>query len=115
MKRIFIFIAFAAIFAACEPCQKGNTVVKKTVTHQKTSTSDEKSYDVYSLNVHANNVYFSNRFAVVEIDSCEYLVSLGNGYQGFMAHKGNCKYCAKRREEEIRKVLREEGVSNKLW
>ena len=34
-------------------------------------------------------------FDVIEIDSCEYII--GNaGYKGYMAHKGNCKYCAKR-------------------
>lgn len=34
-------------------------------------------------------------FEVIEIDSCEYLI----GYcfnRGYMAHKGNCKYCIKR-------------------
>lgn len=104
MKKsfIFIFIMLAAVLVACEP-------------YQKTSTSDEKSYDVYSLNVHTNNVYFNDRFAVVEIDSCEYIISLSTGYRGFMAHKGNCKHCAKKRMEEMRKVLRDEGVSNKLW
>ena len=37
-------------------------------------------------------------FDVIEIDSCEYIV--GNaGYKGYLAHKGNCKYCAKRNEQ----------------
>lgn len=37
-------------------------------------------------------------YRVIEIDNCEYIIidkSAGyNGY-GFMAHKGNCKYCAR--------------------
>jgi len=115
MKKFFIFIALAAVFAACEPSQRDNTVVKKVETHKETKHSAAKSYDVYSVSARAGRVYFEERFAVIEIDSCEYVVSLGSGYRGYMAHKGNCKHCAKKRKEEIRKVLREEGVSNKLW
>jgi hypothetical protein len=35
-------------------------------------------------------------FHVIEVDSCEYLIC-HEGYQGYMAHKGNCKYCEQRR------------------
>ncbi len=31
-------------------------------------------------------------YDVVVIDSCEYLVRQ-SGYSGYMAHKGNCKFC----------------------
>lgn len=31
------------------------------------------------------------------IDSCEYLVRQ-DGYAGYMAHKGNCKFCEERRK-----------------
>jgi outer membrane biogenesis lipoprotein LolB len=37
-------------------------------------------------------------FDVIEVDSCEYLVTT-RGYQGYMAHKGNCKYCEQRRKK----------------
>jgi hypothetical protein len=37
-------------------------------------------------------------FDVIEVDSCEYLVST-RGYHGYMAHKGNCKYCEQRRKK----------------
>lgn len=33
------------------------------------------------------------------IDSCEYLVR-HEGYAGYMAHKGNCKFCEERRKKE---------------
>ena len=36
-------------------------------------------------------------FDVIEVDSCEYIIG-NSGYKGYMAHKGNCKYCAKRNE-----------------
>lgn len=32
------------------------------------------------------------------IDSCEYLVR-HEGYSGYMAHKGNCKFCEERRKK----------------
>ena len=35
-------------------------------------------------------------------DSCEYIIGV-HGYKGFLAHKGNCKYCKERREKEIKK------------
>ena len=36
-------------------------------------------------------------FDVIVIDSCEYVIG-GAGYKGYMAHKGNCKYCEQRRK-----------------
>jgi len=41
-------------------------------------------------------------FATIEYDSCEYLLRM-DGYQGFLAHKGNCKYC----QERIKKMIKE--------
>lgn len=46
-----------------------------------------------------------NEFGVRTIDSCEYIV---DGY--WMAHKGNCKFCAERRKkelEDLRKAMEE--------
>lgn len=34
-------------------------------------------------------------FDVIEVDSCEYIIGCA-GYYGYMAHKGNCKYCEQR-------------------
>lgn len=39
-------------------------------------------------------------YAVIVIDSCEYIIkSSSDSYRGFgyMAHKGNCKFCKERR------------------
>ena len=39
-------------------------------------------------------------YAVIVIDSCEYIIKSSSApYQGFgyMAHKGNCKFCKERR------------------
>lgn len=36
-------------------------------------------------------------FDIIEVDSCEYIIGCA-GYHGYMAHKGNCKYCEQRRK-----------------
>lgn len=38
-----------------------------------------------------------NGYNVEVIDSCEYLVR-HEGYAGYMAHKGNCRFCEERRK-----------------
>lgn len=40
----------------------------------------------------------SDDFAVIEYDSCEYIIR-DVPYKGFLAHKGNCKYCEKRNKK----------------
>lgn len=39
-------------------------------------------------------------YDVVVIDSCEYLVRQ-SGYSGYMAHKGNCRFCAARTRQSF--------------
>lgn len=49
-----------------------------------------------------------NGFNIVVIDSCEYLKGFEEyGYRGYgyFAHKGNCKFCAERRKEELEKLV----------
>lgn len=54
----------------------------------------------------------SEGFNVVIIDSCEYLIkkddvqvwNMGRGF-GYMAHKGNCKFCEKRNKRSQDKNL----------
>lgn len=38
----------------------------------------------------------------IEYDSCEYILL----YEG-MAHKGNCRFCAERRKQELRELIKE--------
>lgn len=49
-----------------------------------------------------------NGFNIIIIDSCEYLKSKEvDGYAGFgfFAHKGNCKFCAERRKQELKELI----------
>lgn len=53
---------------------------------------------------HPDGSYDSQRnidISTVAIDSCEYI----NGFYK-LAHKGNCKYCAKRRKAELEKLIK---------
>ena len=45
-------------------------------------------------------------FGVCVYDSCEYLIA-AHGYKGFLAHKGNCKFCAERRKQELKELVKQ--------
>lgn len=50
----------------------------------------------------ANNIT-KDDFGVCVYDSCEYLIA-AHGYKGYLAHKGNCKFCQQRLRKAIREV-----------
>lgn len=58
----------------------------------------------------ANNISKDN-FGVCVYDSCEYLIAARN-YKGFLAHKGNCKYCKERREKELKELVKQIKKNN---
>lgn len=72
---IYIISAIVAVMIVCCLCSCNGTTKTRTI----------ESID-------------GTTFDVIEVDSCEYLVAT-RGYQGYMAHKGNCKYCEQRRKK----------------
>ena len=46
----------------------------------------------------------TSRYYIVKIDSCEYIYSDSRSRP---THKGNCKYCTKRRKQELKKLVEE--------
>lgn len=49
-----------------------------------------------------------NQFTIIVVDSCEYLYgreAAGYAGYGFIAHKGNCRFCKERREKEIKELI----------
>ena len=42
-------------------------------------------------------------FSTIEYDSCEYLLRVS--YQGYLAHKGNCRFCKERRKKELEELV----------
>lgn len=39
------------------------------------------------------------------IDSCEYIGYIGYGSGDIIAHKGNCRFCAERRKQELEELV----------
>lgn len=73
------------------------------------SCSEQPDTNVYHEAEKTNDVYIVNglHLRTVVIDSCEYLIGrkLSGDYGfGYLSHKGNCKYCAERRKQELQNV-----------
>lgn len=43
-------------------------------------------------------------FETLKFDSCEYVFGT-SGYKGYLAHKGNCRFCAERRQKELEELV----------
>lgn len=43
-------------------------------------------------------------FSTIEYDSCEYLLRIGVSH-GYLAHKGNCRFCKERRQKELEELV----------
>lgn len=80
MKKIILLALAALMMVGCE---------------HKTNAEIEETKRLNGLNV-------------VVIDSCEYLMMKNDdgfcGY-GYFAHKGNCRFCAERRKQEIKELI----------
>ena len=49
-------------------------------------------------------IYEDDGFATLTYDSCEYVFKI-SGYKGFLAHKGNCRFCKERRQKELEELV----------
>lgn len=49
-------------------------------------------------------IYENDGFATLTYDSCEYVFKV-SGYKGFLAHKGNCRFCKERRQKELEELV----------
>jgi len=45
-------------------------------------------------------------FSTTEYDSCEYLLRIGSSH-GYLAHKGNCRFCKERRQKELNELVKQ--------
>ena len=52
------------------------------------------------------NTFTENDFDVFVYDSCEYILGT-RGYKGFLAHKGNCRFCMERRQKELKEFVKQ--------
>ena len=88
MKKIFILLSILFTIVSCkEPVANTNIYYHEV----------EITNDIYDVNGECC-------LRTVVIDSCEYLIGnralVHQGY-GYLTHKGNCKYCAERRKQEL--------------
>ena len=62
------------------------------------SSCNESKEDIDQKKIYAikNQSIINDWIIVLEYDSCEYLYGPG-GYGAVLTHKGNCKYCLKRK------------------
>jgi len=44
---------------------------------------------------------------VYVVDSCEYVGKLDEGKWNYLAHKGNCRFCAERRQKELEELVKQ--------
>ena len=52
-----------------------------------------------------DGTYKPSTYKTYTIDSCEYIgYAVGSQY-GYLAHKGNCRFCKKRREKELKEFV----------
>ena len=105
MKNLIYLIGLTILVASC-----GNS---NDVTMSKDEYNKLKGIPIpikpeYPKPLKINDGWNNPTCYVFISDSCEYIgYAIGTTY-GFMAHKGNCKFCQHRLEETIRKIIREE-------
>lgn len=54
-------------------------------------------------------------FETIVVDSCEYLYKdsfFGNRGYGFLAHKGNCRFCKEHRQKELKELVEQLKKNN---
>ena len=51
------------------------------------------------IELHEMNTYI--------VDSCEYVGRHISGQSGILAHKGNCRFCAERRKQEMEALVKQ--------
>ena len=59
---------------------------------------------VIMVGCYTNKTYYS-RTKTYTIDSCEYIGYCEDTYYDFLAHKGNCQFCAERRKQELKELV----------
>lgn len=88
---MFIAMAFLGCTVTIEPNDSTTNINKPKETVIEVECDKET---IYHLDEY--------RFRVIVIDSCEYIYGVrksmdGNRGYGFLAHKGNCRFCEERR------------------
>lgn len=73
--------------------------------------TEEQRYNDYLQEQNAVNRW--KGYSVIIVDSCEYIVktidvAVGDWcatQSGYLAHKGNCRFCVERRKQELKELV----------
>ena len=79
--------------------------------------TEEQRYNDYlkEQNEAKRQIEHQNRwkgYSVIIVDSCEYIVKMIDvapgsrtaTQSGYLAHKGNCRFCAERKKQELKRI-----------
>ena len=100
-KHVFEILSFCSFFGAFILLMSPAVL---TTSCTNTATQEPKEASVKQAKFER-----WHGFKVRVVDSCEYIIHEGNS-NGFMAHKGNCRFCAERRKKE-QETLKQEIVN----
>ncbi len=97
MKKIILLALTALIMVGCD------------------TRTEEQRYNDYLQEQKKQIEYQSrwNGYSVIIVDNCEYIVKtidVAKGFRsatqsGYLAHKGNCRFCAERRRQEVEALV----------
>ena len=108
MKKLLLIFTIVLLFVSCDNDKLSKEELEKQLQEYNTEELHKASLPYREVSFKAPDYWneHESRIAyVIDIDSCEYIYySLSGGYQaeGYLAHKGNCKYC-KARQEKLNK------------
>jgi len=92
MKKISsLIVVLFLVFS----CVNSNTVETSKVEYNKLKGVEQDNPLITKIKAQYCDEYREIHLFV--IDSCEYIGYINNFHQDFLAHKGNCKFCAKRK------------------
>jgi hypothetical protein len=95
MKKLLIVLSLFLV--SCED--------KVTISTQEYNMLKTGKVPEYPKKIIIGNTYPTAN--IIKVDECEYIIYGFGGYQGIMTHKGNCRFCQKRSEEMIRKIIQD--------
>lgn len=111
-KKISIILLFVVntyfLFNLISCTNNDEIVIKKSEYDKLVGTPKPEYPKLLATPNYALENYSLRGLQVIVIDGCEYLLGSTGSYHGgiVLAHKGNCKFCEKRRLNEYKLYLR---------
>ena len=101
MKKLLILSLF---FISC----KDNSKVTITQQEYDKLRGVKQVVPEYPKEIKVYDNWNNPTVPIIKVDNCEYIAYCVGTNGGFLAHKGNCKFCQQRLEETIRRIIQEE-------